>query len=130
MSGSLQRAVALTAAFVLLAAVEHAAQRCPDSRLVTVCDREADIYELFELAHRQGRELLVRAMQDRGLLHGDVVVALDGKPVTGVDDLIRMLTADLIGRPAAVDVLRLGKLKRFRVTPTERPRERNAPVRG
>ena len=52
-----------------LAAVEQAARHCPDSRLVTVCDREADIYELFELAHRQGHELLVRAMQDRGLHH-------------------------------------------------------------
>ena len=52
-----------------LAAVEQAARRCPDSRLVTVCDREADIYELFELAHRKGHELLVRAMQDRGLHH-------------------------------------------------------------
>lgn len=54
-----------------LAAVEQAARRCPDSRLVTVCDREADIYELFELAHREGHELLVRATQDRGLLHDD-----------------------------------------------------------
>ena len=53
-----------------LAAVEQAAGRCPNSRLVTVCDREADIYELFELAHRQGHELLVRAMQDRTLHDG------------------------------------------------------------
>lgn len=50
-----------------LAAVGHAARHCPASRLVTVCDREADIYEFFELAHREGRELLVRATQDRGL---------------------------------------------------------------
>lgn len=50
-----------------LAAVAHAARHCPDSRLVTVCDREADIYELFDLAHRTGHELLVRAMQDRAL---------------------------------------------------------------
>lgn len=50
-----------------LAAVEHAARHCPDSRLVTVCDREADIYELFDLAHRNGHELLVRATQDRAI---------------------------------------------------------------
>jgi S1-C subfamily serine protease len=61
-----------------------------------------------------------------GLLHGDVVVAIDGKPVTGVDDLIRLMTAELIGRLATLDALRLGKLKRFSVTPTERPRERGA----
>lgn len=55
-----------------LAAVEQAARHCPNSRLVTVCDREADIYELFELAHRQDRELLVRAKQNRKLLDSDV----------------------------------------------------------
>jgi S1-C subfamily serine protease len=59
-----------------------------------------------------------------GLLHGDVVVAIDDRPVTGVDDLIRLMTADLIGRWVSVDVLRLGKAKRFTVTPTERPRQR------
>ncbi|MGH8444417.1 MAG: IS4 family transposase [Solimonas sp.] len=53
-----------------LATVEQAARHCPNSRLVTVCDREADIYEFFELAHRQGHELLVRATQNRGLHDG------------------------------------------------------------
>ncbi len=48
-----------------------AARRCPNTRLVTVCDREADIYEFFEQAHRDGRELLVRATQNRSLLDGD-----------------------------------------------------------
>ena len=50
-----------------LAAVGHAARRCPNTRLVTVGDREADIYELFVLAHQQGRELLIRATQDRNI---------------------------------------------------------------
>ena len=50
-----------------LAAVGQAAQRCPNTRLVTVGDREADIYELFVLAHREGRELLVRATQNRNI---------------------------------------------------------------
>lgn len=53
-----------------LATLDQAVQRCPNSRLVTVCDREADIYEFFELAHRKGHELLVRATQDRGLEDG------------------------------------------------------------
>lgn len=53
-----------------LAAVEQAARHCPNSRLVTVCDREADIYEFFERAHREGRELLVRATQNRSLHDG------------------------------------------------------------
>ena len=64
-----------------------------------------------------------------GLLHGDVVVAVDDRPVTGVDDLIRMMTADLIGRDVTIDALRLGKAKRFVVTPTERLREKRSGTR-
>jgi hypothetical protein len=78
-----------------LAAVEHAARHCPDSRLVTVCDREADIYEFFELAHREGRELLVRATQDRGLLHDDD----DGK-----DGKAGRLRAHMASLPVAAEV--------------------------
>ncbi len=55
-----------------------------------------------------------------GLLSGDVVVRLDGKSVGGVDDLIRLLDRDLIGRSVEIDVLRLGRMKTFRLVPTER----------
>jgi S1-C subfamily serine protease len=57
-----------------------------------------------------------------GLLTGDVVVALDDVPVAGVGDLIRLLTADKITRVIAMDVLRLGKPRRFWMGPTERPK--------
>ncbi len=56
-----------------------------------------------------------------GLLRGDILVAVDGLAVTGVDDLIRLLNADRIGRSVTVSALRLGKLRVFDVTPTERP---------
>jgi hypothetical protein len=46
--------------------------------------------------------------------------------VTGVDDLIRLLNGDRIGRPIAIDVLRRGSLRRFDVTPLERPAVRAA----
>jgi S1-C subfamily serine protease len=59
-----------------------------------------------------------------GFLRGDIVVALDGQSVTGVDDLIRLLNAERIGRSLTVDVLRLGKLRSFTVVPTERPDRR------
>jgi S1-C subfamily serine protease len=49
-----------------------------------------------------------------------VVVQLDGLPVTGVDDLIRLLNAERIGRAVRVDVLRRGQLRTFEVHPTER----------
>jgi S1-C subfamily serine protease len=57
-----------------------------------------------------------------GLLRQDLVFALDGLPVTGVDDLIRLLDADRIGRAVRIDVLRLGKKRSFPVTPGERVR--------
>jgi S1-C subfamily serine protease len=50
----------------------------------------------------------------------DVVVRLDGVAVTGVDDLIRLLNAERIGRAVKVDVLRRGQLRSFEATPTER----------
>ena len=50
----------------------------------------------------------------------DIVVRLDGEPVTGVDDLIRLLNAERIGRAVAVDALRRGQLRSFELQPTER----------
>lgn len=56
-----------------------------------------------------------------GLMSFDTIVRVDGQPVTGVDDLIRILNGDRIGRPVIFDVLRRGQLRSFEVTPTERP---------
>src|SRR5262245_14241883 len=61
-----------------------------------------------------------------GLMSLDTIVRADGVPVTGVDDLIRLLNGDRIGRPIAIDVLRRGTLRRFDVTPLERPAVRAA----
>src|SRR5712672_3391353 len=55
-----------------------------------------------------------------GLLSGDVVVELDGKTVAGVDDLIRLLDRDRINRMVEVEVLRLGRVRTFSLTPIER----------
>ena len=55
-----------------------------------------------------------------GLLPGDVVVRLDGEPVNGVDDLIRLLNAERIGRTVAVEALRRGQMRSFALLPTER----------
>src|SRR3954454_6522628 len=57
-----------------------------------------------------------------GLLTGDMIVTLDGQPVTGADDLIRLLTGERIGRSIEIAVLRLGKLRRFTLAPEERKR--------
>ena len=55
-----------------------------------------------------------------GLMSLDTIVRADGVPVTGVDDLIRLLNGERIGRAIAVDVLRRGQLRTFTVTPLER----------
>jgi len=52
--------------FQRVAAVQ---QQCPQTQLVSVADRESDIYELFHLAQQdpQGPRLLIRAEHDRRL---------------------------------------------------------------
>ena len=41
--------------------------------------------------------------------------------MTGVDDLIRVLNGEKIGRAITIDVLRRGTLRTFEVVPLERP---------
>ena len=50
-----------------LRAVAAVQARCPNTTQVSVGDREADIYELFEeaVAHPKGPKLLVRAEHNR-----------------------------------------------------------------
>ena len=57
-----------------------------------------------------------------GLVVGDVLLGVGGQPVTGADDLIRLLTGDTIGRKVEVDVLREGARRRLALTPEERQR--------
>jgi S1-C subfamily serine protease len=56
-----------------------------------------------------------------GLESGDLIVAYDGNPVGGIDDLHRLLTADRIGREVAVSVLRRARKLELAVTAAERP---------
>jgi len=52
--------------------VSQAQKQCPETMLVSVGDREADVYQLFELALSDplGPKLLIRAEQDRLLAEG------------------------------------------------------------
>src|SRR5436190_6633714 len=61
-----------------------------------------------------------------GLMAFDIIVRADGAPVTGVDDLIRLLNVDRIGRAVSVDALRRGQLRTFELHPAERAVGRNA----
>src|ERR1700752_324015 len=55
-----------------------------------------------------------------GLLPGDVVIKLDGVEINGVDDLIRALDRDRIGRELSMDVLRMGRVRAIDIHRVER----------
>jgi S1-C subfamily serine protease len=54
-----------------------------------------------------------------GLEAGDLIVAWDGKPVAGIDDLHRLLSEEYVGRSAQVTVLRRAQKLTRHVTPGE-----------
>lgn len=70
-----------------LEALERIQARCPQTQIVSVGDREADIYELFAWAQEPGRPgLLVRAQQNRCTLeeHGYLWEQMASQPVAGI----------------------------------------------
>ena len=88
--------------------------------------RELQVIELLAAGLDNGFGAMITACEPdqpadvAGLMSYDAVVRLDGEPVTGVDDLIRRLNAERIGRAVKLDVLRRGQLRSFEVNPTER----------
>jgi S1-C subfamily serine protease len=54
-----------------------------------------------------------------GIRAGDVIVALDDRPIAGVGDLQRSLVGDLVGRPIAVSLERDGRLLDLTIRPAE-----------
>ena len=56
-----------------------------------------------------------------GLRERDIVVAVEGRPVTSVDDVHRLLTDWPIGRPVRLTALRRTEIVETTVTPAEAP---------
>ena len=54
-----------------------------------------------------------------GLRAEDLVVEIDGTPIETVDDLQRLMTGELIGRPVQLQVVRRGSLLGVELTPVE-----------
>ena len=58
-----------------------------------------------------------------GVKEGDVILAFAGTPVSGVDDLHRLLTEDRIGRRVDITLLRRGRREVLPITPAESERD-------
>ena len=72
-------------------AVSEVQKQCPNTKLVSIGDREADIYELFAMASEKADNpfLLVRAEHDRMLAEGHVHLwdYITGEPIVGVQEI-------------------------------------------
>jgi hypothetical protein len=72
-------------------ATAAAAARCPHTQVISIGDREADIYELFALASKaaRGPGLLVRARHDRVIEESDwrLITHIEAKPASGIQPL-------------------------------------------
>jgi hypothetical protein len=67
-----------------LEAVVKARAACPQTQLISVGDREADVYDLFIAERPLGVDLLVRATQDRGVAESEhrLWAAVASQPVS------------------------------------------------
>jgi S1-C subfamily serine protease len=54
-----------------------------------------------------------------GLRAEDLIVAVDGAPIEGVDDLHRLMAGDRIGRPCTLSIVRNGAQRELLLTPRE-----------
>jgi S1-C subfamily serine protease len=81
------------------------------------------VVRFYDLAKESGA--LVLSVEDNspakraGLRDGDVIVALEGKPVAGVDDLHRLLTDVRVGVSCTLTVLRYTEKLEVKIVPEE-----------
>src|SRR5690242_11308092 len=113
-----------TASFVLGELVRHGRVR---RAFIGISAQQTAIPRRLQVAAAltQDKATMVAAVEpgspaaDAGLMTGDMIVVLDGLPVTGADDLIRILTGERIGRKVEVEVLRLGTRRTFSLVPRD-----------
>ncbi|MDZ4866640.1 MAG: trypsin-like peptidase domain-containing protein [Alphaproteobacteria bacterium] len=113
-----------TASFVLSELIQHGRVR---RAFVGVAAQTISIPRRLQLAAGTGASgAMINAIEPAspadkaGLLSRDILVALDGQPIEGVDELLRRLNGERIGRPVNVSLLRGGKRIDITLTPSER----------
>jgi S1-C subfamily serine protease len=57
---------------------------------------------------------------EAGIKSGDLIIAIDGQSVAGVDDLLRLLDHGRVGHETRIGVLRRGELRERFIVPVER----------
>lgn len=81
------------------------------------------VVRFYDLANETGAMVLsveeTSPAKRAGLRDGDIIVALEGQPVAGVDDLHRLLTDVRFGVPSGITVLRYTEKLDLRIVPEE-----------
>lgn len=94
---------------------------------VAVGDLDRDAAEAFGLSSTDGAmvtQVISGQPADKaGVNHGDIVLAVDGKPIKNTRELIDYVSSKTPGESVALDVLRNGKRLTKTVKLTERPSE-------
>ena len=81
------------------------------------------------LGLRQARGVAIASLEAdspaarAGLQPGNIVLALDGEPVTGADDLVRLLGGSRIDVATSLTVIAGSELRQIVVLPAERLKE-------
>src|ERR1700738_1793319 len=107
-----------TASFVLGELVRHGRVR---RAFIGISGQQTAIPRRLQVAAglTQDKATMVAAVEpgspaaEAGLMTGDMIVTLDGLPVTGGDDVLRILTGERLGRSVAVEVVRLRPRRTF-----------------
>jgi S1-C subfamily serine protease len=115
-----------TASFVLSELVKHGRVR---RGYIGIAAQTMQIPRRLQLAANTGASgAMITVVEagspaaQAGILQRDILVALDGQPTEGVDDLLRRLNAQSIGRTLTASVLRGGQRVDVKLTPSERPK--------
>ena len=116
-----------TASFVLAELIRHGRVR---RGFIGVRAQQTPIPRLLARAAgvAQDRGLMVWSLDQQGpaaragLKERDIIVSADGRVTTGVDDLLRALDSNSLGRDVEIAYIRRGVLERVLVRPEERQR--------
>jgi PDZ domain-containing protein len=76
-------------------------------------------------------ESIIDGMPAQGVLQvGDIIVGVDGQPITTTDSLIQAITRHAVGDHVSVTVQRDGQAQTFDLVPRESPTEPGRPIIG